>query len=288
MGLAPRWQTTLFLLPALVLVTVFLLIPLGAIVVMSLFQWPGVGPATFVGLDNFPALLADRAFARSFWNTIDWLAVGVLVHIPLCVLVALVLRHRPRGWRLFRTVFFIPNVISATALAMLWYFMFDPRLGLINDVLTRVGLGDLARAWLFDPATALRASQTPWVLYVGFGMVLFLTQIASIPNDLYEAAALDGATDWAADRHVTLPLIRPAIAVQLLLVVGYVLRMFEYPFVMTSGGPANMTSTLPLYMYRQMVVANAYGLSMATGVVTVGLGVVLVAGAFLLLRRWRP
>ncbi len=118
---------------------------------------------------------------------------------------------------------------------------------------------------------------TPWVVYVGFGMVLFLTQISTIPREYYEAAQLDGASGLRQDLHITIPLIRRAIALQVLFVVGYALRSFEYPFIMTSGGPADSTMTLSLYIYRQMMTANQYGLSMAAGVVTLVVGIVLTA-----------
>jgi multiple sugar transport system permease protein/raffinose/stachyose/melibiose transport system permease protein len=188
-------------------------------------------------------------------------------------------------WKLFRTVFFLPNVISSTALAFLWYFVFHVTLGLLNKTLAVIGLGGLRRAWLFDPHTALGATQLPFVIYIGFGMVLFLTQITAIPRELYEAAELDGASSVKQDLYITIPLIRRAIALQALFVVGYALRTFEYPFIMTGGGPADKTMTLSLYIYRQMVTANAYGLSMAAGVVTLAVGAALTAAVFTWVRR---
>jgi multiple sugar transport system permease protein/raffinose/stachyose/melibiose transport system permease protein len=116
-------------------------------------------------------------------------------------------------------------------------------------------------------------------------MVLFMTQISTIPRELFEAARLDGARAWYQDVSITIPLIRRAIALQALFVVGYALRTFEYPFIMTGGGPADKTMTLSLYIYRQMVTANAYGLSMAAGVVTLAVGAALTAIVFGWVRR---
>lgn len=283
--MAHRRQLALYLLPALLLVGVFLAIPVAVVLGMSTTRWAGVGTPELVWLDNFTELAGDPAFRRALVNTLAWVAVGTFVHTPLCVLVALVIARRPRGWRLFRTVFFLPNVISATALAMLWYFVFHVTLGLLNGSLEAVGLESLGRQWLSDPSTALGATMLPWVVYIGFGMVLFLTQISTIPQEYYEAAQLDGASTLRQDLSITIPLIKRAIALQVLFVVGYALRSFEYPFIMTSGGPANSSTTLSLYIYDKMITANQYGLSMAAGVVTLAVGVALTAVVFMALRR---
>jgi multiple sugar transport system permease protein/raffinose/stachyose/melibiose transport system permease protein len=283
--MATKPQIALYLAPAVVLVVGFFVLPLLFILYMSFHQWGGLGPATFIGFDNFAYLFNDKSFQTAFSNTLTWVFVGTFIHTPLCILVALVLARRPFMWKFFRTIFFLPNVISTTAIALLWYFLYHVDLGLINKVLEAIGLGDLARGWLIDRNTALPATMLPWVIYIGFGMVIFLTQISTIPREYYEAAQLDGASAWQQDLRITLPLISRAIALQVLFVVGYALKMFEYPFIMTNGGPANRTINLSLYIYRQMITANQYGLSMAAGVVTLVVGVTLLSIIFLVLRR---
>ncbi|MCU1544126.1 MAG: transporter permease [Microbacteriaceae bacterium] len=275
----------LYLFPALALVTLFLAVPVVVVLGLSTTEWSGVGTPVFTAFDNFAQLFNDPAFLKSLVNTLLWVVVGVFIHTPLCVLLALIVSRRPRGWKFFRTVLFLPNIISATSLALLWYFVFHVSLGLLNAALTLVGLESWTRNWLFDPSTALGVTMTPWVVYIGFGMVLFLTQISTIPKEYYEAAELDGASSLRQDLWITIPLIKRAIALQVLFVLGYALRSFEYPFVMTSGGPADSSSTLSLYIYRQMLTANQYGLAMAAGVVTLVIGIVLTALVFLLLRR---
>ncbi|MCA9911466.1 MAG: sugar ABC transporter permease [Anaerolineae bacterium] len=285
--MATRRQLALYLAPAIILVSVFFVIPLLFVIGMSFHEWPGLGPARFVGLDNFSFLLNERAFRIAFFNTISWALVGIFIHTPLCLLVALILARRIFMWKFFRTIFFLPNVISTTAVALLWYFIFHVDLGLANGVLEAIGLQSPARVLHFSPDTALIATQTPFIIYIGFGMVIFLTQISTIPREYYEAAALDGASSIQQDLYITIPLIRGAIIMQILFVVGYVLKMFEYPFIMTSGGPANLTMNLSLYMYRQMVTANQYGLSMAAGVITLFLGLGMTSIVFFFLRRTR-
>jgi multiple sugar transport system permease protein/raffinose/stachyose/melibiose transport system permease protein len=264
---------------------VFLAVPVGVVIALSTTEWTGVGIPDFIALDNFARLFQDPAFLLAMRNTVIWVIVGVVIHTPLCVLVALVVARRPRGWKVFRTILFLPNIISATALALLWYFVFHVSLGLLNSGLTLLGLESWTRNWLFDPFTALGTTMTPWVVYIGFGMVLFLTQISTIPQEYYEAAQLDGASTFRQDWSITIPLIRRAIALQVLFVVGYALRSFEYPFIMTSGGPANESITLSLYIYKQMMTAHQYGLAMAAGVVTLIIGALFTAAVFLVLRR---
>jgi len=280
-----KLQIVCYIMPGVILVLAFFVIPLLFVFYMSFQHWPGVGSANYAGLGNFIYLFNDNSFRVALANTLAWVAAGTFIHTPLCVLVALVLAKRPFVWKLCRTIFFLPNITSTTAIALLWYFLYHVNLGPINKALAAIGLSFMSRAWLFDPNTALAATMLPSVIYIGFGMVLFLNQISTIPRELYEAAQLDGASAWKQDLYITIPLIRRAIALQVLFVVGYSLKMFEYPFIMTSGGPANRTINLSLYIYRQMMTATQYGLSMAAGVVTLAVGAILLLILFFVLRR---
>jgi raffinose/stachyose/melibiose transport system permease protein len=277
-------QLVAYLGPALALSLVFVVLPLVFIVVMSFTQWAGIGPAKYVGLGNYRYLLDDPAFRTAVFNTLLWGVAGLFVQTPLCLVAALILSRRPRFWKVWRTLLFVPSVVSTTILALLWYFMFAPTGGLLNGLFGAVGLTSLQRPWLADPATAQWAIMVPFVVYIGFGMVLFLSQISAVPRETLEAARLDGANVWQQDVYVTIPAVRRAVALWALFLVGYVLKMFEYPFVMTDGGPENKTINLSLYIYNQMVTANQYGLAMAAGVLTVVLGALLMASILLVLR----
>jgi multiple sugar transport system permease protein/raffinose/stachyose/melibiose transport system permease protein len=276
----------LYLAPGLLLTVSFFVFPLLFILYMSLQQWVGVGPMTYVGLGNYQYLLNDDVFRTALVNTLSWVFVGTFIHTPLCLLIGLIVAKHPFLWKFFRTTFFFPNIISTAAIAFLWYFVFHVDLGLVNGLLTTVGLGGWTRAWLSDPQTALICTQIPFIIYVGFGMVIFLTQISTIPQEYYEAARIDGASDWQQDLYITIPLIRRAIAMQVLFVVGYCLKMFEYPYIMTSGGPANSSMNLSLFIYRTMLFADQYGLSMAAGVVTLVVGIILMSIVFFTLRSF--
>jgi raffinose/stachyose/melibiose transport system permease protein len=280
-----RRHAFLYLAPGAALVTLFLVGPMVALIYLGMTRWVGVGTPEFVGFANYRQLVEDPAFRQAVGNTIKWAAVGVFIHTPLCLLVALILSRQPRFWKFFRTVFFLPSVISTTAIAFLWYFILHVDLGMLNKVLELIGLGSLTRAWLFDPSTALISTQLPFIIYIGFGMVLLMTQISTIPAEVYEAAVLDGASTLRQEFSITIPLIRRGIALQCLFVIAYALRAFEYPFIMTSGGPGDRTTNLSFYIYRQMMTANQYGLAAAAGVVTLVLGAAMVAVVFVFLSR---
>lgn len=277
-------QLVAYLGPSVVLSLAIFVFPLGFIIALGFTQWAGLGPATFIGFQNYITLYHDPSFRAAVGNTLLWGGAGIFVQTPLALLAALILSRRPRGWKLIRTLIFVPGVVSTTILALIWYFMFSPEIGLVNGSLAAMGLKSLTRSWLSDLGTAQVAIMVPFVLYIGFGMVLFLTQISTVPKDVLEAAQLDGANAWQQDVHVTIPAIRRSIALWALFLVGFVLRMFEYPYIMTDGGPVNRTMNVSLYIYNQMVTANQYGLAMAAGVVTVVLGALMMSSVLLVLR----
>lgn len=208
--------------------------------------------------------------------TLLWLASALIVHIPFGLLLSLMLNRRPHGWKFLRVMYFIPNVISTTAVAFMWYFIYHADMGLLNAILRAVGLGSLARSWLGNTQTALICNQIPFMLYVGLTSIIFLTQLSTIPTELYEAAEIDGADGLRKDWYVSLPLLKPALLTKVMPNGAFCLRTFEYPFLMTSGGPSNSTTNLALYIYREMMSANRYGVSMAAGLVTILLGVLLM------------
>ena len=280
-------QRLLYLLPACILVFAFFLFPLAYLSYISFFEWDGLGPKTFVGFENFEYVFSDPIFRTAVKNTIVWLLSALLLHIPFGLLLALLLNRKPRGWKVFRVMYFIPNVISTTAIAFLWYFIYHVDVGLLNNMLNAVGLKKLTHAWLNDPTTALWCNLGPFVVYVGLTMIIFMTQLSTIPKELYEAAVVDGATSLQVDLKVYLPLLKPAFITNIMLNLAFCLRTFEYPFLMTGGGPANSTMNLSLYIYKEMVGANRYGISMVAGLVTVFMGLIVMVFVNILQRERR-
>jgi len=280
----------LYLAPALLLVGAFYLYPMAYTIPASLFRWDRITAMRWTGLHNFTTLFGRADFRAALANSAIWIGVGTLVHTPLGLAIALVLQRKPPGWSFFRTVYFLPNILSVASLALLWYFFLNPTIGPVDGVLRAIGLSSIALAWLSRTGSALVATLLPFALYIGFTMLIFLSQLTAIPREYYEAAQIDGASNARQDISITLPLVRRAVVVNVLFNASFCLKMIEYPLIMTSGGPANATTILPLFMYYQMTRAREYGLTMAAGLVTIVFGSAFMAIVFLLQktanRRW--
>jgi len=179
-----------------------------------------------------------------------------------------------RGWRVLRTIYFLPNVISIAALALVYLTVYNPRYGLLNQVLA--GSASTARATGSSTfGTALPAVAATWVFTAGVVMILVMAEIAAIPSDVYDAALVDGASRWQVTRHVTLPLLRNAIGVCTILVLLATIGYFDGVYIMTGGGPANHTLTLALYAFQEYSNSN-WGYANAVGVVLVALGLIAI------------
>lgn len=266
-----------FMTPALIIIALFFIVPLIYLIVVSFYSWNGIGPMEWNGWGNYyQTLVKDRIFRTALINTIIWIITACIIHIPLAIILALLLNRKPYGWKKLRVLYFIPNVISTTAIAFLWYFIFHVDVGLLNNVLKKIGLDSHTHNWLGEINTAKFSVQVPFALYVGLSMVIFLTQLSLISPDLYEAAKIDGASQIQIDRYICLPLLKPAIITNLLLNISFCLKNFEYPSLMTNGGPANSTMNLSLYIYWEMMSVNKYGISMVASLVTVVLGLIVM------------
>lgn len=287
MGNRSHWGgIVLFLAPVAVLYALFFLYPLGYVFTVSLVDWNGVTAMQFVGLDNYRELLQRSVFRLSVRNNLLWaLALGV-GQIGLAVLVALILARRPTGWRLLRTIYFLPNVISQVALAMMWLAIYNAEYGVLNAALELVGWGAYARNWLGEIDSALPAIILQQLLYIGYFMIIILAATLSISETFYEAAQIDGANVWQQERHITLPIIRPIVITAATLALAFGLRHFEATFLMTNGGPANSTSVLGIMLYKTVSALN-YGRANAVAVTLIVIGTVLIVAVRRLAREDR-
>jgi len=275
----------LFLAPALLLFAAFFLYPLGFTLVTSLMRWKGGGGMSPNGLANYAKLLGDSSFRLAMRNNAIWALASGFVQVPLAALVAMILARGPRGWRLLRTIYFLPNVISTVALAMVWVTLYNPQYGAFKALLGLVGLP--ARHWLGDPSTALAAVILQTVVYIGYYMIILLAAALSIPRELYEAAQIDGASTLIQELRITLPMLRGSLATCVTLAMAYGMRHFESTFLMTGGGPAYSTSTMGIALYLKMD-ALRYGEASAAGMILILLGTVLVAALRRALGRGDP
>ncbi len=270
---APLWA---FLTPALVLMLVFFVIPVIYVAVVSLLKWNGISAPEFRVLRNYALLFKDKAFIRSVLNNVIWALVAGFIQVPLAMVMAIILSRKPKGWKFFRTVYFFPQVISGIALAMLWRAVYNAETGLLNGILKSIGMGQLACDWLGGLKTAFPAVLIYWVFYVGYYMVIMMADITTIDESYYEAATIDGATDFQQAIHITIPLIRRTsllTCVTLASVMG--LRQFEQVYMLTNGQPANTTSTIVLYMYKKLQDTN-YGMASASAVILIIVGVIFI------------
>jgi raffinose/stachyose/melibiose transport system permease protein len=265
----------LSLLPALLLFAIFYAVPLVMLLGTAFTDW-SVSGLSWVGLENFSALLHDGAFWKAARNTLYYSAAGVFVQVPLGVLAGVLVARRLPGWQVFRAMLFLPTVISGAAFALTYSMFYNAQYGLLNNALGLVGL-NRNHDWLFDTTTALPAVAVTFVIIVGFTMLLVMAEIAAIPGELYEAAQLDGATVLQRERYITLPALRNVVGTCVLLTLLGTLKLFDVVFVMTSGGPADSTATLGTYTYTAYT-NNDWGYANAIGVLTIVLGFIVIVG----------
>ena len=274
-----------FMLPGLILFLMFFIIPVAYVLAVSFFKWDGMTRALFVGFENYLAIWKSAVFRRSVGNNLIWALAAVCVQVPLAVLMALILNERPRGWKIFRTVYYLPQVISGVALAMLWSAMYNSQYGLVNGILRMLGRGDLAKNWLGTLQTALPAVLIYWVFYVGYYMVIVMSDLSGISKDYYEAADIDGAGKIKQALFISLPLSKYSILTCVTLAAVMSLRQFEQVYLLTNGGPANRTSTMVLYLYKQ-IQDMRYGPANAASVMLIMVGVLVIISIRFLFKRW--
>ncbi|ATL87241.1 carbohydrate ABC transporter permease [Streptomyces malaysiensis] len=263
----PRAIGYLYILPALIVYAVFLLYPFGQSVWLSFVHWDGLTVATPAGFDNYRALFSDPSLRAPFLHALLLLVFYAALPVAIGLLLAAVMsRVRVRGMTFFRTVLFLPQVLALIVVGVAWRSILAPD-GLLNDTLRAVGLGGLARPWLGDYTWALPAVGVigTWV-GTGLCMVLFLAGAQRIPRELYEAARMDGAGPLREFLTVTLPGLRPQIAVALTLTIVAGLRNFDLIYITTSGGPGNATSVPAYEVYHRAFETNQIGSAAAVGV----------------------
>ena len=263
----------LFLLPVAFLYTCFFIYPLGFVLATSLTKWNGISAMKFVGLENFKKLLSDETFQLSIRNNLIWALSGGFIQIPLATIVALILAREPRGWKALRTIYFIPNIISAVAIAMMWMAIYNPIYGFLNALLELFGME--GHNWLGEMGTALPAIIAQYVLYIGYFMIIILAATTTIPESYYEAAEIDGANTLQQEIFITLPMIRGVLITAITLSMAYGMRHFEATFLMTNGGPAHSTSVMGLILYHKMD-AFRFGEANATGTILIFMGTVVI------------
>ena len=259
-----------FLLPPILIYTVFVIYPILSGLATSFYQWRGTGAKVWIGLDNYKRLFSDENFTNALWNTLKYAIVQVPVILVIALLFAILISGSKKSkWiDFYRSSIFLPYVLPGVAIALLWATIFNPITGLLNIVLESVGLGSLTREWLGDADTAFWA--IVWVKTwssAGFYTILLIAGISNIPKDVLEAADIDGATRWQKSTRIIIPMLRPVIKVVVIFLMLNGLKMFEEPQLMTGGGPNRGTEPISLYMYEQAFSNFNFGYASAIGVI---------------------
>jgi multiple sugar transport system permease protein len=245
-----------FVAPALLAIGVFFFLPVGAALIMSLtdfdiYALADTGNLRFVGLRNYVELLQTPLFWRSLGNTFYFVVVGVPLSIAASLGAALLLNSRVTRLKgLFRTAYFAPVVTSLVAVAVIWRYLLHTRYGMLNYGLGFFGIDPID--WLNDPHWAMPAIIlfAVWKNF-GYNMIILLAGLQSIPQDLYEAASIDGAGNWAQFRYVTWPMLGPTVLMVSILSMSGYFQLFAEPYVMTQGGPVQSTVSVLYFMYEQ-------------------------------------
>jgi len=248
--------------PASVLFLAIIIIPIFMAGYYSLLDWDGMTKGIFVGLKNYYELFTSPSagFLKTLVNAVLLAVLSVGIQLPISLGLALVLSNKQRGERFFVSAFFIPVLISTVVIGQLWMKIYNPDYGIVNTFLRWCGLESLCRTWLGDQKTALFAVFIPilWQ-YVGYHMLLFYAGIKSVPDELREAAQIDGATGWQTARHIIIPMIKPVIRMCVIFAVVGSLKSFDLIYVLTNGGPAHASEVPSTLMVNMIFDRNRYG-----------------------------
>lgn len=286
-----RWLRDLegvpFLAPSFIGFAVFVLLPVVVALVLSFTNWNLVTAPRWVGIGNYAQILTqDTLFRQVFRNTALFALGTVPARVVLSLLIAVLLNQAVRGIAIFRTAYFMPVVAPVVASALVWTWILNTNFGLLNYFLYRLGVHGQP-AWLTSTSLALPAIMifSVWK-NVGFTAIIYLAGLQSIPRELYEAAATDGAGWWGKFRHVTVPMVSPTTFFVLVLSMIFAFQVFEESFVMTKGGPANATNTMVYYIYQVAFQYSRMGRAAALAWILFLVLIVLTVFQWLAQRYW--
>jgi multiple sugar transport system permease protein len=284
-----RFRETLtaygFISPWIIGFLVFMGGPIVASFILSFFSWKMITPPKFIGLDNYVNMFTtDDLFRTSLWVTSKYVIIAIPLAQILALTLAILLNQNVRLSGFWRTVFYLPAIVSGVAGAVIWKWMYDNELGVINNLLLAIGIH--APHWLYDKNTALLALTIKSLWNVGVPTVIYLAALQGMPRYLYEAAEIDGAGEVAKFRTITLPMLTPVIFFNLVIGTITGIQTFAEPYIMTGGGPENATLFLGLHLYHSAFgyLKMGYASAMAWIMLIIILGLTILQ--FRLANRW--
>lgn len=284
-------EAGIFIAPALALFAFFVVWPMIKAVQFSLYRWKGFGPLVdFVGLDNYIRVLQNDVFIGSLTHNLIIIVASIAIQLPLGLLIALLLNRKMWGRAALRTIVFVPYVLAEVIVGVIWFQMLQPNYGAIAVVLDAVGIQGPPQGFLGTVELALPTLMVvlTWK-FLGFAIILFLAGLQGVPEELHEAAQIDGASWWQTQVKITIPLIGPTLRTWAFLSMVGSLQLFDMVWILTKGGPANATTTMVTFLINEGTKRSNYGIASAASVVLfiIALVFALVYQRFIL-RRDNP
>lgn len=245
-----KWLPYLLVSPYIIFVAVFVLFPVVFSFILTFHKWNIIAPMKFIGIDNYSRLFNDRLFWTSIVNTLKFLLLHIPLQLAVALFLAVLLNQRIRAAAFFRASFFMPVIVSGVVVTILWQQLLGFDSGIINRLLTGIGIDKIG--WLVNPDIAIYsiAVMATWK-NVGLYVILFLVGLQTVPTQYYEAAKLEGANKWQQFYHISLPMINPTVFMVVVLSTIGGFSLFIEPYIMTGGGPLNKTLSGVLYIYKQ-------------------------------------
>ena len=259
----------IMIMPAVILFTVFFLAPIFISVYYSFTDFSGIGAAKFIGFKNYQVLLNDKFFFIALKNTFIILIGITITILPLSFIVALLLEKPFRGSGVVQSMIFAPNVIAPILVGLIWLFILDPKMGMINAILRSIGLSDYQQQWIGGKTLTPYSVAFVYLWQVlGFYTTINMAGLRSIPADIYEAAEIDGANYFQRIRKITIPMMKNTIVINTILIITGGFKIFETVKQLTNGGPNHMSDVLVTYMYDTTFTSSRYGYGMAVATVS--------------------
>lgn len=262
-----RWVWVAFALPAILLATFLLFYPFLDSLRVSLLEWTGVGEGTYIGLDNYAELAGDDNAVRAIRNTVVFAFANAFLSVGIGALIAVAISRRIKGAKTFRFLIFLPVLLPAVFFSLVWAVALDGNFGWWNDILGAIH-PSLSRGWLGDPNWVLFAITMVSVLqFVGFPMIIILAALEDVPQEIHEAATIDGVSEVQRARFISLPAIKDVLATIFLLQLMFGFRVFDQVFVMTKGGPGRISEVAATFVYREGFLNRRFGYATAEAIV---------------------
>lgn len=284
--LSKKRTKIIMLFPAVTLFTLYVVIPIFIMIYYSFYNYSGIGIPEFIGFQNYQFLLRDKTFFCSLKNTIIILAMILVLILPCSFGLALMLNQKFKGGGIIKAMNFSPFVIAPILVGLVWYFILDPKIGLLNNLLGILGMEGLQKQWIGGKTLTPYSVAFVYLWQVlGYYATIFLAGIKGISSDFYEAAEIDGASFWKKTFYITIPLLKETFVISVVLIITGGFKIFETVQQLTGGGPNHLSDVLVTYMYHTTFTISRYGYGMAIASVSAIFSFVCAAVYLLISRK---